>query len=138
MLEFVSVPSNVTIVLGHPASQQRQIQFYCSVRASRVTTFEWTFTNTSQFSGMPHQINQTHEDGSFGAKYLVLSTEYSSSLIIEDVEFSDAGIYTCTASIGSRIGDIEASAYVDIEGNNCPSVAKSILSVNCNHLLTSL
>lgn len=117
VLEFVSVLSNVTLALG-PHTQNLSRQFQCSVRASRATTFQWTFTNTSQFSAseysLQYQITNAHME--LDNKYSILSTDYSSLLTINDIQFSDAGIYTCTASIGSGISPITTSALCVIEG----------------------
>ena len=117
MLEFVRIPSNLTTTLGDDA-QNQQSQFQCSVRASRVTNFQWTFTSTNHLSTVlsdtPHQL--TNEVGSLDTKYSVVSRDYSSELIITDVRLSDTGIYTCIASIGSRISPIESSAFHAVEG----------------------
>ena len=127
-MEFVTVPSNATLVLGHQDGSH-QIQFHCSVRASRVTNFEWTFANASHISASAaHQI--TDAVGSLDAKYLVLSSEYSSSLIVEAVQFSDAGVYTCTASIGDSVSRIQASAFYAIEGKNFNSVSNIKIILN--------
>jgi hypothetical protein len=118
VLEFVQVPSNVTTILD---GQQQLGQFYCSVRASRVTNFQWRFTavnhgflSNSMHSDSSQQIS--NQVGSLDIKYSVVSNEYSSELIIADVLFSDAGIYTCIASIGSRVSPIESSAFHTVEG----------------------
>lgn len=101
-------------------TQQQQSQFHCSVRASRVTNFQWTFaaaTNhegLSSLNGSPQQIS--NQVGSLDSKYSVVSSDYSSELIVTDVQFSDTGIYTCIASIGSRISPIESSAFHTVEG----------------------
>ena len=110
---------NVTLVLAqaHPVIRQ----LHCSVRASRVTNFEWTFlgTNLIDSSGIdqlpqPRQI--TNEAGALDAKFSVVSTDYSSVLTIEDVEFSDAGNYTCIASIGDRINPILGTTIFTVYG----------------------
>lgn len=92
-------------------------QFHCSVRASRVTNFEWTFSSKSHPSSTQSSLHQiSNELGSVDIKYSVLSTDYASTLTIDDVQFSDAGIYTCIASIGGTLNPIAASAHLIVEG----------------------
>ena len=115
VLEFVNVTTNLTVVLGTPS--QVTSQFHCSVRASRIANFEWTFkmsSHTSNLQTTPRQI--TNEVGALDARYSVVSTDYSSVLTIGSVEFSDAGNYTCTASIDDRINPIMTTAIHIVHG----------------------
>lgn len=114
-LEFLTVPSNVSVILG-PQTQQIRSQFHCSVRASRVATFEWTFCNKSQLSSTQYQISD--ELGSVDAKYSVASRDYASTLTIEGIQFSDSGVYICHASIGGTVNPVEASAHLLVEGKS--------------------
>ena len=122
-MEFVQVPSNLTTTIYDDDQQQRG-QFHCSVRASRVTNFQWRFTainhgvlSSSIHSDTSQQIS--NQVGALDTKYSVVSNDYSSDLIISDILFSDAGVYTCTASIGSRVSPIESSALHTVEGKHC-------------------
>lgn len=116
VLEFIDFTVNVIAVLAQDHSVK---QLHCSVRASRVTNFEWTFLRTNHSSGIeqlpqPRQI--TNEVGALDAKFSVVSTDYSSVLTIEGVEFSDAGNYTCIASIGDRISPIMGTTIFTVYG----------------------
>lgn len=125
VLEFVNVTTNLTVVLGRPS--QATSQFHCSVRASRIANFEWTFKTSSHTSNLqptPRQI--TNEVGALDARYSVVSTDYSSVLTIGSVEFSDAGNYTCIASIGDRISPIMATAIHIVHGIEKPYLAYSV------------
>ena len=121
VLEFVQVPSNVTTILDD--GQQQLSQFHCSVRASRVTNFQWRFTaiNHGFLSSSIHSDSNSqqisNQVGSLDTRYSVVSSDYSSEFIIANVLFSDAGIYTCIASIGNRVSLIESSAFHTVEGN---------------------
>ena len=115
MLEFLNVTTNVTVVLGTPS--RATSQFHCSVRASRIANFEWTFKSSSHASNLqptPQQI--TNEVGALDVRYSVVSADYSSVLTIESVEFSDTGNYTCIASIGDRISPIMSTAVHIVHG----------------------
>ena len=119
VLEFATVPSNASVILG-PQTQQIRSQFHCSVRASHVTNFEWTFSSKSYSSNNQSSLHRiSNELGSVDSKYSVLSTDYTSTLTIDGVLFSDAGVYTCVANIGSSIDPIEASAHLTVEGKPC-------------------
>ena len=116
VLEFLVIPSNVSVILGAQI-QQIHRQFQCSVRASRVANFEWTFRSKSHPSSTQSSLHQiSNELGSVDVKYSVSSTDYASTLTIEGIQFSDAGIYTCIASIGGTLSPIEASAQLIVEG----------------------
>ena len=83
-----------------------------------MTNFEWTFSRKSHPSNTQSSLLQiSNELGSVDIKYSVVSTDYASILTIEGVHFSDAGIYTCIASIGGTLNSIEASAHLIVEGN---------------------
>ena len=71
-----------------------------------MTNFEWTFRNKSQSPSTQYQISNE----------LVASTDFASTLTIESVLFSDAGVYTCIASIDGTLNPIEASAHLIVEG----------------------
>ena len=123
MLEFVNVTANITVVLGAP--DQPISQFQCSVRASRVANFEWQFVSTSHSSSTRPTLQQiTNEVGSLDTKYSVVSTDYTSVLTVQDVQFSDAGHYTCIASIGDRISPIMATAIHTVQGMEHKSMNK--------------
>ena len=79
-----------------------------------MTNFEWTFRNKSQSSSTQYQIS--NELGSVDSKYSVASTSFASTLTIESILFSDAGVYTCIASIDGTLNPIEASAHLIVEG----------------------
>ena len=64
----------------------------------------------------PVQQQISNEVGSLDPKYSISSSDYSSVLTIQDVEFSDAGNYTCVASIGDRIGPIRSTAILTVHG----------------------
>ena len=116
-LEFAITPSNSSVILEAKAEQLHAVQFHCSVRASRVTNFEWTFRAKSHPSNDRSSLHQISDQlGSVDIKYSVLSTDYASTLTIDSVQFSDAGIYTCIASIGGTLIPIEASAHLKIDG----------------------
>ena len=120
MLEFVNVTTNLTVVLG--TSSRVTSQFHCSVRASRIANFKWTFKSLSHTSNLQPTSRQiTNEVGALDVRYSVISTDYSSVLTIEAVEFLDAGNYTCTASIGERISPIMATAVHIVHGTEKPS-----------------
>ena len=131
-MEFVQVPSNVTTILD---GQQQLGQFHCSVRASRVTNFQWRFTaiNHGFFSSSIHSDSNSqqisNQVGSLDTRYSVVSSDYSSELIITNVSFSDAGIYTCIASIGDTVSPIKSSAFHTVEGK-----INAILIVICQSL----
>ena len=118
VLEFFNVTTNLTVTVGK--TSQIVSQLHCSVRASRVTNFEWTFSSSmsSHLSSSVQPTNEVinNEVGTFDARYSVVSTDYSSVLTIDNVEFSDAGNYTCIASIGERISPIRATAIHTVEG----------------------
>ena len=106
---------NITVVLGVP--DQPEIRFQCPVWASRVANFEWTFTSASYFPNTQPTVHQiTNKVGALDIKYSVFNDDYSSVLIIEDVQFSDAGTYTCIASIGDRISPITAANFLSVQG----------------------
>lgn len=118
VLEFATIPSNASVILGAQI-QQIHSQFHCSVQASRVTNFEWTFSSKSHPSSTQSTLHQiSNELGSVDVKYSVVSTDYASTLTIEGVQFSDAGVYTCIASIGGTLEPIEASAHLIVEGKS--------------------
>ena len=82
-----------------------------------MTNFEWTFSSKSHPSSTQSSLHQiSNELGSVDVKYSVSSTDYASILTIEGVQFSDAGIYTCIASIDGTLSPIEASAHLIVEG----------------------
>ena len=117
MLEFTHIPVSVTVIIGPGAVNLPRTQFRCSVRSSRVTTFEWTFTSTSSNPNNPSTLRQiANEVGSLDVKYSVVSSDYTSILTIDDVRFSDAGNYTCIASIGDRIKPIASTFVHTIQG----------------------
>ena len=64
----------------------------------------------------PVQQQISNEVGSLDPKYSIVSSDYSSVLTIQDVEFSDAGNYTCVASIGDRIDPIRSIAILTVNG----------------------
>ena len=117
VLEFTSVPTNIMVVLG--MQSQLTSQFQCSVRASHITNFNWTFTSTSYSSSSQSTLQQiaTSEEGSLNTKYSVISTDYSSVLTIQDVQFSDTGNYTCIASIGDRVSPIATTFIHTVQGS---------------------
>ena len=103
---------NNTVVLG--ATNHSASQFQCSVRASLVPTFEWTFTGAS---GSVQQI--VNEVGPLDVKYLVGSSDYSSVLTVQNLQFSDAGEYSCIASIGGSNSTIKSANFLNILGEKC-------------------
>lgn len=120
VLEISTFPTNSSVVL-RPYTQQNLIssQFHCSVRASRVTNFEWMFCSDSHPSSTQSSLQEiSNELGSIDVRYSVSSTDYASTLTIEGVQFSDAGMYTCIASIGGTLSPIQASAHLIVEGKS--------------------
>ena len=84
-----------------------------------MTTFEWTFNRKSHSSSTQSSLHRiSNELGSVDVKYLVVLTDYASTLIIDGVQFSDAGVYTCIANIGGTLEPIEASAHLIVEGKS--------------------
>lgn len=115
VLEFVNVTTHLTVLIGTPS--RAMSEFHCSVRASRVTNFEWAFERSSLLSSIqPPRRQISNEVGTLDARYSVLSTDYRSVLTIEGVEFADAGNYTCIASIGNRIDPISATTVHNVYG----------------------
>ena len=112
--------TNLTVLIG--TSSRPTSQFHCSVHVCRVINFQWIFSSSMSLYGssgiQPIQQPISNEVGSLDPKYSIISSDYSSVLTIQDVEFSDAGNYTCVASIGSnyRISPIRSTAILTVHG----------------------
>ena len=118
VLEFVTFPFNATVILSDEVPS-RQVQFRCSVRASRVAVFQWMYNNTNPLVNTASTQQQiTNELGSLDVKYSVVNMDFSSTLTVYDVHFTDMGYYTCVASIGRGVSPVEAAAYLSVEGKS--------------------
>ena len=89
-------------VMLSPAQQKRNeggnMAFYCTVRGNPPPTVEWRFKGKKRLPG---------------AKYLIKEGE----LIIKNLNYSDAGLYSCHAK--NILGSSEATGSLTVQGKSC-------------------
>ena len=104
-LQFVTEPVNQMTVEGDT------VHFHCSVQSGFLVTFVWKFTRKGSIDS---QVIADSTGPVVLDKYsLVNFGQTTSRLTVYSVELSDAGSYTCSASISTG-QNIHADAQLEI------------------------
>ena len=104
-LQFVTEPADQMTVEGDT------VQFHCSVQSGFLVTFVWEFTRKGSIDS---QVIADSNGLVVSDKYsLVNFGQTTSRLTVYSVELSDAGSYTCSASISTG-QNIHADAQLEI------------------------
>ena len=115
-------PGNTTVTLT-TEQQSGTFTLQCDVQSTDTPSIHWTFTNT--FASITRQLS--NPAGSlYPSLYTVTpSGEQSSTLVINSLQFSDSGVYSCLASTSDASDD--ASTTLSILGEKQKTKINTLL-----------